>query len=61
MLNKKGVCPILKGDAVERFGMSEGQVANWCKLGCSVDCGELLEQRMTKKSNMRNTGEMELI
>lgn len=30
---------------IQNFKMTEKQIANWCKNGCSVDCEKLLKTK----------------
>lgn len=47
--NKDGECPVLKGDTIEKYGLTENEIAKWCKIGCSVECGKLLEEWILNK------------
>lgn len=36
---------------IDLFEMTEKQILNWCKLGCSVDCYKLLKEKYKLKES----------
>lgn len=48
------VCPMLFAgnagtDAATYYRMTKKEISDWCREGCSVECGRLLQEKMEKK------------
>lgn len=44
-----GKCPMLTSDVISMYDLSEDFVEQFCKAGCSVECGKFLQDTLKKK------------
>lgn len=42
-------CPMLMSDVIQKYGLSDNFVREFCDKGCSVICGQLLKEALEKK------------
>ncbi|MCF8018329.1 MAG: hypothetical protein K9L62_02900 [Vallitaleaceae bacterium] len=44
----KAGCPMTKRNC-EKYSMNDSMAKRWCNDGCSVDCGKLLFEKLSKR------------
>lgn len=52
-----GKCPMLTSDVIQKYGLSDNFIRRFCSAGCSVKCGELLKEYLTRKGIIRKEKE----
>ncbi|WP_216697326.1 hypothetical protein [Anaerostipes faecalis] len=53
------ICPMLKSDAVKKYNLTDDFIKKFCNKGCSVKCGEFLEEELDKIGLLQVEGQME--